>query len=167
MPKLTDTQLILLSTAAQRANGSLLPVSDSPTADVCRVASSVAALIKRGLAVEANAPDAAQAIRTDDDRHVGAVITDAGRLAIGVEVESDQPDAVAGAAPVLVRQTKAALVLQLLTREQGATLAELIEATGWQAHTVRAALTGLRKKSHAVEKRKRDDATCYQLVAAA
>lgn len=36
-------------------------------------------------------------------------------------------------------------VIALLSREQGATLAELIEATGWLPHTTRAALTGLRK----------------------
>jgi DNA-binding IclR family transcriptional regulator len=55
-------------------------------------------------------------------------------------------------------------VLTLLQREVGATLAELIEVTGWQAHTTRAALTGLRKKGYAIERRKRDDLTCYHLT---
>jgi DNA-binding MarR family transcriptional regulator len=59
--------------------------------------------------------------------------------------------------------TKSAKVLALLQREQGATLAEMIEATGWQPHTTRASLTGLRKKGHSLERRKRDDATCYHL----
>ena len=123
MPKLTDTQLILLSAAAQRVDGSLLPAPDSVTADAGRIASSIAALIKRGLAAEANASDAATAMRTDEDRHVGAVITDAGRLAIGVEPESDQPEAAGDLASSPVLQTKAALVLAMLAREQGATLA--------------------------------------------
>lgn len=45
-------------------------------------------------------------------------------------------------------QTKAVTVQKLLTRAKGVTLAELIEATGWQPHSARAFLTGLRKKGH-------------------
>jgi hypothetical protein len=67
------------------------------------------------------------------------------------------------AATVSKAPTKSARVLTLLQREAGATLAELIEATGWQAHTTRAALTGLRNKGHAIERRKRADLTCYHL----
>ena len=62
--------------------------------------------------------------------------------------------------------TKSAAVLTLLIREQGATLAEMVEATGWQPHTTRAMLTGLRKKGHAIERGKRDDVTCYHLPVA-
>jgi hypothetical protein len=40
-------------------------------------------------------------------------------------------------------------------------------ATGWLPHTTRAALTGLRKKGHVIEKTKRDDATCYRIEAVA
>ncbi|MEO6153075.1 MAG: DUF3489 domain-containing protein [Croceibacterium sp.] len=54
-----------------------------------------------------------------------------------------------------------AQVIALLNRDQGATLAELVAATGWQPHTSRAALTGLRKKGHALLKDKRDEVTCY------
>lgn len=166
MPKLTDTQLILLSAAAQRADSSLLPAPETLAADASRIASAIAALIKRGLAAAVDVPDAARALRTDDDRHVGAVITDAGRVAIGVEVGVGQPGT-GQVATAPVRQTKAALVLAMLLREQGATLAELVEATGWQPHTVRAALTGLRKKGHTLDKRKRDDVTCYHVATAA
>ena len=60
--------------------------------------------------------------------------------------------------------TKAAAVLALLKRHEGASLAELIDATGWQACTTRSALTGLRKKGHAIERRKRDDVTCYYIA---
>jgi DNA-binding transcriptional regulator PaaX len=48
----------------------------------------------------------------------------------------------------------------------GATLAELIEGTGWQPHSARAALTGLRKKGHLIERRKRGDLTYYHLPVA-
>lgn len=55
-------------------------------------------------------------------------------------------------------------VIALLRRTEGATLAEMTGATGWLPHTARAALTGLRKKGHAVVKAKRGDATCYHLA---
>ena len=61
--------------------------------------------------------------------------------------------------------TKADLVISLLTRDAGATMSELIDATGWLPHTTRAALTGLRKKGQTIEKSKRDDATCYRIAA--
>ena len=57
-------------------------------------------------------------------------------------------------------------VIALLEREQGATLAEMVEATGWLPHTTRAALTGLKKKGRAIAKDKRDDVTCYRIVKA-
>jgi len=50
------------------------------------------------------------------------------------------------------RKTKTALVRDMLTRPDGANLAELCKATGWQAHTVRAALSGLRKAGHVIER---------------
>src|SRR4051794_19097504 len=43
------------------------------------------------------------------------------------------------------RQTKKATVAALLGRAEGASIEELMSATGWQPHSVRAALTGLRK----------------------
>jgi hypothetical protein len=52
---------------------------------------------------------------------------------------------------VVVSGTKAAskqqLLAALLVRDEGATLDQMIEATGWLRHTTRAALTGLKKKS--------------------
>jgi hypothetical protein len=61
--------------------------------------------------------------------------------------------------------TKQALVALLLGREQGATLDELIAATGWLPHTTRAALTGLRRKGCRLEKSTREDGkTAYHIV---
>lgn len=59
--------------------------------------------------------------------------------------------------------SKISQVIALLSREEGATLAELVEATGWQPHTTRAALTGLRKKGRTLNKSKRGEVTCYKL----
>jgi Protein of unknown function (DUF3489) len=42
--------------------------------------------------------------------------------------------------------TKLARLITLLRRRQGATIAELVATTGWQAHSVRGALSGTLKK---------------------
>jgi hypothetical protein len=61
--------------------------------------------------------------------------------------------------------TKAAQVELMLQRGDGATLDELCEATGWQAHTCRAFLTGQRKKGRELIRSKReDDKTTYRLA---
>ena len=64
------------------------------------------------------------------------------------------------------RTTKAAIVQNLLSRKDGASLDDLCQATGWLPHTCRAFLTGLRKKGYAVGKEKREDGTTvYRLDA--
>jgi transcription initiation factor IIE alpha subunit len=57
-------------------------------------------------------------------------------------------------------------VTAMLERKQGATLAEMTDVTGWQPHSARAVLTGLRKKGHVIVKSKRDDVTCYRITVA-
>lgn len=55
-------------------------------------------------------------------------------------------------------------VLALLKRTGGATLGELVDATGWLPHTTRAALTGLKKKGHSIERTKADGGSRYALT---
>jgi DNA-binding MarR family transcriptional regulator len=55
-------------------------------------------------------------------------------------------------------------VLALLGSEHGATLTEITELTDWLPHTARAALTGLRKKGHAITRDKRGEVTCYHIA---
>ena len=62
-----------------------------------------------------------------------------------------------------VRTSKINQVHALLGREQGATLADMTELTGWLPHTARAALTGLRKKGLHVARSKRGEETCYRI----
>ena len=57
--------------------------------------------------------------------------------------------------------------LALLQRPNGATLDELVEATGWLPHTTRAALTGLKKKGHDVQRTKVDGVSRYAVSKAA
>ena len=59
-------------------------------------------------------------------------------------------EAQAAAAPTEPRQTKAATVEAMLSSEEGTTLEAMCSATGWQSHTCRAFLTGLRKKGREV-----------------
>ena len=65
------------------------------------------------------------------------------------------------------RETKIGKVIALLERKDGATLDEMVEATGWLPHTVRAALTGLKKKGHTIKRDKRGNATCYRITGSA
>ena len=58
-------------------------------------------------------------------------------------------------------------VIELLQRDQGAKLDELIEATGWLPHTARAALTGLRHRGYDVrlERGENGRASVYRALA--
>lgn len=68
--------------------------------------------------------------------------------------------------PAPATGSKTTAVVALLKREDGATLAELIAATGWLPHTTRAALTGLRKKGHVIERSRLGEDTCYRIAEA-
>lgn len=61
-------------------------------------------------------------------------------------------------------QTKIGLVTTLLERKQGATMPELMEATGWLKHSTSAALTRLRHAGYVIERTKADDASCYRIT---
>lgn len=65
------------------------------------------------------------------------------------------------------RETKIGKVIALLQRNNGATLDEMVEATGWLPHTTRAALTGLKKKGHTIERDKRGEKACYRIIKSA
>ncbi len=52
------------------------------------------------------------------------------------------------------KTTKIVAVIRLLRRSSGATITQLQKTTDWQPHSVRAALTGLRKKGHDVQRDK-------------
>jgi hypothetical protein len=66
-----------------------------------------------------------------------------------------------------VRQSKKAEILALLERPAGAAIADLTGVTGWQVHSVRAALTGLRKEGREVLRDKDNAGVARYRVAAA
>lgn len=57
-------------------------------------------------------------------------------------------------------------VLDAIGASSGVSLAELVALTGWQPHTARAALTGLRKRGFRVQLIERDGRKAYRLTAA-
>ena len=61
--------------------------------------------------------------------------------------------------------TKAATMLNLLRRNEGATLKQLVMATGWLPHTTRAALTGIKRKGHVLSSEKVDGVRTYRVAA--
>jgi hypothetical protein len=173
--KLTDTQIVMLSAAAQRDDRCLVAPRNLKGGAAQKVA---AKLVDGGLAKEIKAKQGAPMWRQDEQAGISFALklTAAGARAIAID-DSSASDAtregtdsrvqvtttgsqvveatadVPAAAPSLSAPragTKLARVLELLQRDCGATLEELIAATDWLPHTTRAALTGLRKRGCAV-----------------
>ncbi|GGD63559.1 DUF3489 domain-containing protein [Aurantiacibacter arachoides] len=62
--------------------------------------------------------------------------------------------------------SKSSLVLRMLQRPEGATIGQIVTATGWLPHTTRAALTGLKKKGHEIANAKGEgEERVYRAVA--
>ena len=233
MSHLTDTQLVILSNAAQAEDGSILPVPDCLTINGGAVASVLSSLRRKGLVEErlihgagtfgfgsqaaGSAPFGAchgqgRVWRSDDEgNRFALVITPAGLDAIGIDAEEGvdgdlgevatgssfdtAPDAAGGEPPdgaraasavpaafagahanvvdadtegacvgvadtsqqtapgraggkhIIRPGTRQALLVELLRRDGGASLDELVQATGWQPHSVRGAISStVRKK---------------------
>ncbi len=62
----------------------------------------------------------------------------------GKKARRDAPPRKAGAPPR--GGTKQAILMEMLSQPKGATIADLVAATGWQAHSVRGAISGTLKK---------------------
>lgn len=91
------------------------------------------------------------------------------RVGDGDGPQSDLPGATGPVLtePVKKSPSKLSLVLELLRTEGGTSLAAIVETTGWLPHTARSALTGLRKKGHAIVRNKVDGATRYAIATVA
>ncbi len=179
MPKLTDTQLVILSTAGQRDGGAALPLPKSIKLKGGAVNHVLKSLLNKGLLDGQPAGRDAVAWReSKDGQRQTLVITDAGRAAIGVAADEQSQPPPASIAPhgskrsagrrkatgakgatgpkskakrtafpsALRPGTKQSLLVDLLRRKEGATIAEVVKATGWQPHSVRGAISGTLKK---------------------
>jgi cell division septation protein DedD len=194
MTKLSDTQLVILSAAAQRADLSVLPLPDSVNLKGGALNKVMDSLRNRGLI----------RVLGGDGGPERVVITSEGMSAIGVEAEDeDAPtpadtgatpaegdgavdtstpaaDADSAATPAKSKPTrgkgkaratkaapptsepeaagepspkptprtgtKQAQMIEMLKRPEGATVEQIAEATSWQHHTIRGAISGALKK---------------------
>ena len=60
--------------------------------------------------------------------------------------------------------TKTARLIAMLQSDPGACIIEIAAAFGWLPHTTRAALTGLRKRGHAIARSNVDGVTRYRIT---
>ena len=167
MTNLTDTQLVVLSAAAARDDQSVLPLPKSLKGGA--VTKVLDSLIRKGLIEKVRRSrfalkdsykitrDGLRAINADDEQPTQAAC-------VGAEPETgatppakkDSPDTGGesagqgqenGKATVKTRSgTKQAAMIGLLQRKEGATIAQLQEATGWKSNTCRGAISGALKK---------------------
>ena len=158
--KLTDAQLVMMSAAAQREDRCL---ASPETMKGAVVGKAGAKLVKLGFAREILAKPGTPLWRRDETgRSFALKLTAAGLKAIAVD-EGPQgeaspqllPEAKNGVSQTDVGRhaptaaprdgSKLALMIDLLRRADGATIVALTQATGWLAHTTRAASAGARK----------------------
>lgn len=171
MPRLTDTQLVILAATAERDtdrdDGAVLPLPASLKINKGAATTVLKSLVARGLIAERPAQHHEESWRDVNDRRMMLVITEAGLEAIGVEPDrrsevpptdrktSSRPKSQhdktklgnrATASPHAIRPgTKLTLLIDLLKRKDGATIDELAKKTDWQNHSVRGAISGTLK----------------------
>ena len=188
--KLTDTQRAILFEASKRKDRCLIAPKTLKAAATQKVA---AKLLKAGLVREIKARSGMEIWRRDEEtgQAYSLKLTVAGLKAIAADERGSQSipstavspntndaktaanmaaarSATAAPTATAPRQgTKIARVIELLQRDQGARLEELIAATGWLPHTARAALTGLRHRGYDVrlERGETGRASVYRAVA--
>ncbi len=172
MPKLSDSQLVILTAAAQRQDGAVLPLPRSFKVNKFAAATLLKSLLKKGLLKERPAAaDEPHWRETRDGARTALVITDIGLQAIRVDADEKTSKESPSTKPKPRQRsrraerkrsgskpngrtspaagrpgTKQALLIDLLKRKKGATLEKIVAATGWQAHSVRGAISGVLKK---------------------
>ena len=158
MTKLTKLQTALIEQATTRADGALLLAPENASVTDAALTRAMEGLVKKGLATLSEMPDA------DDREGPAFFLTQLGRNVAANEgkdvtcgkkiVSVDEPTRPGG---------KLGAVLKAIGRKSGATLSELTEATGWQPHTTRAALTRLRQRGFRAELTEEGGRKAYRL----
>ena len=163
MTKLTETQTIILSAGVQRADNIALPLPKGLAGAAAKMA--VSKMIEHGWLqeVDANTRRSEPLWRETGDGHgTTLVVTDAGLLAIGIEpveantapmgalrAQTEEPalctttESRTTPMPHTQREgTKQSTLIAMLRAPEGATMEEIVAATGWLAHTARGAMPG-------------------------
>ena len=170
---LTDTQRIILSNAAMRLDLKVLPLPKSLQINGGAVTLTLKSLLTKGLVGEV--PADREDVVWHEDSELGKktlIITATGMAAIGVSAENDPPksvetdrdpgmegetnaippadmpgDPTTAANYALPRAgSKLASLIALLGSASGASISEIVSSLGWQAHSVRGAISGSLKK---------------------
>lgn len=146
--KLTDTQTAILQAAAGRPDGNIEPLP--PNLRGGARTKVIEGLLARGLITES------------EGSHL---LTYAGYAAVGkrrpfpkgvqkvdaqdVVAKRDAPDALTkreATSRTIRPGTKLSAIIEAMRHPGGATIAQLMASTGWQAHTVRGAISGMVRK---------------------
>jgi Protein of unknown function (DUF3489) len=176
MTRLSDPQLVILSAASPREDGAVLPLPEALKIKGGAVQKVLASLERKELIARMGEPRgddppplcitraglAAISVEPEDgpeapDAALGEApfveVTGApqggaqAQEPAPVDTEADASETAPAARTRPLRQgTKQAKMIELLKRPEGATVEQIAEATGWQHHTIRGAISGALKK---------------------
>jgi hypothetical protein len=159
--KLTETQTLILSAGAQRPENIALPLPKGIVGAAAKM--TVTKMIERGWLQEVNAnlrKGEPLWRETGDGHGTTLVVTDAGLLTIGIEpvvvktvlaIRNRAAETPAPKVPAIRAGTKQATLIAMLRAPEGASMEEIMAATGWLSHTIRGALSGALKKKLGLE----------------
>jgi len=151
--KLTATQITVIKAAAVRPDGNIEPLPANLRGGARTAV--IDGLLARDLITKFQCPD-----------HVAHYLTDAAYAAVGCKRKVPAPvtpdpeieaavsaaeamwaqEKQAAAKPRTRENSKQATVIQMLQRPDGTTVQQVMQATGWLAHTVRGTFAGALKK---------------------
>jgi hypothetical protein len=147
--KLSDTQRAILNAAASTPDRLVRPEHIALKGGAVGIV--LTSLIKRGLLEEVAAGEGDHAWwPSEADVPLALKVTSSGCEAVGIAATS-QPQPDAPAAKTFRAGTKQATLIALLQRPEGATIEEMVGATGWLSHTVRGAMAGALKNRLGLE----------------
>ena len=136
MTKLTDTEQVIL-TAVARNNGTVPTRERSGSkADPRAYGAAIASLVNKGI------------LELCGNAGEGDYAKDGQQLVLAKpETQTEEPTTAEAPKERKVREgTKQALLIEMLKRPSGATIDEIVTATGWQSHSARGAMAGALKK---------------------
>lgn len=145
--QLSDTQAVILSAACAREDAMVFPIitklKGGAVGNVCK------SLLKHGLIEEVAATDLNTVWRHDEER--GPITLRATPLAFTTLGITEDPGSTAptdsASTPIQRREgTKQEMLIAMLRAPEGATIDEIVGATGWQAHSARGAMSGVLKR---------------------